>query len=260
MTKDSKQDLLSVEVPQEARDSLFADESSKPEDFRFDAKTVAVFDDMVSRSVPAYHEIQRMVTELALDFAVPGTRLFDLGCSTGTTLLLLDKVLPANVGFVGIDNSQEMLDKARLKLASTGTNRHIELAIRDLNRDRIVENASVVIMNLTLQFVRPLNREKALRWIYEGLDDQGCLLLVEKQTPSASLLNRLFIDHYYAFKRRNGYSDIEISQKREALENVLIPYRPEENRELLHNIGFTHVEEFFRWYNFAGIIAMKTAN
>lgn len=239
-------------------DRLFADAAAKPDDFRFDAKTVAVFDDMVSRSVPFYAGIQRMISELAQDFAVPGTRLFDLGCSTGTTLTLLDRVLPANIGFVGIDNSQDMLDKAHYKFAQTGTQRNIELALRDLNQDRMVENASVVIMNLTLQFVRPLNRERALRWIFEGLGDQGCLLLVEKQTLSASLLNRLFIEHYYAMKRRNGYSDIEISQKREALENVLIPYRPEENRALLQSIGFTHVEEFFRWYNFAGIIAVKT--
>lgn len=241
-----------------ARDSLFAEAKAKQDDFRFDARTVAVFDDMVSRSVPLYDEIQRMITELALDFAVPGTRVFDLGCSTGTTLLRLDPELPTNVGFVGIDNSQDMLNKARFKIDQAGTQRAIELVLKDLNQDRIVENASVVVMNLTLQFVRPLNRERTLRWIYEGLDEQGCLLLVEKQTPSASLLNRLFIDHYYALKRRHGYSELEISQKREALENVLIPYRPEENRELLKSIGFTHVEEFFRWYNFAGIIAMKT--
>lgn len=251
--------LIDVSADQAAHDALFATPNANLGDFRFDEKTVAVFDDMVSRSVPFYDEIQRMVTELAVDFAVPGTRLFDLGCSTGTTLLELDRVVSPHVGFVGIDNSQEMLDKARFKLNQAGVKRDLDLQLSDLNHDRIVDNASVVIMNLTLQFVRPLHRERALRWVHEGLGAQGCLLLVEKQTLSASLLNRLYIDHYYALKRRKGYSDIEISQKREALENVLIPYRPEENRALLESIGFVHVEEFFRWYNFAGIIAVKSS-
>jgi tRNA (cmo5U34)-methyltransferase len=238
------------------RDTLFASDGPVA-DFKFDEKTVAVFDDMVARSVPFYHEIQRMLGELAADFAIPGTRVFDLGCSTGTTLLVLDRLLPPEIGFVGVDNSADMLAKARGKFHHVGSARNLELRLQDLNQDRIVEHASVVVMNLTLQFVRPLNRERALRWIFEGLHSNGCLLLVEKQTPSASLVNRLFIDHYYAFKRRNGYSDLEIAQKREALENVLIPYRPEENRALLESIGFGPVEEFFRWYNFAGILAIK---
>ncbi len=240
-------------------DRLFADTSRKPEDFKFDTKTVIVFDDMVSRSVPMYDEFQRLIGELASDFAVPGTRLFDLGCSTGTTLAVLDELLPYDVEFVGIDNSEAMLARAREKLSHRFEKRTIDLQLKDLDCERVVHNASVVVMNLTLQFVRPMHRERVLRWIFEGLSDNGCLLMVEKQTFSSSLLNRLFIDHYYAFKRRNGYSDIEISQKREALENVLIPYRPEENREMLRSVGFKQVEEFGRWYNFAGIIALKSS-
>lgn len=239
------------------RDRLFATVGAAAADFRFDRRTAAVFDDMVGRSVPYYDEIQRMVAELAGDFAVPGSVLYDLGCSTGTTLIHLDRTVSPHVGFVGVDNSADMLDKARLKLAAAGFARECELKQGDLDHQRVVENASVVVMNLTLQFIRPLHRERALRWIYDGLREQGCLLLVEKQTLSASFLNRLFIQHYYDLKRRNGYSDVEIAQKREALENVLIPYRPEDNRALLQGIGFGHVEEFFRWYNFAGIVAVK---
>lgn len=241
-----------------ARDAIFDDTTSGSKDFKFDAKTASVFDDMVGRSVPFYDEMQRMIAEQAGDFAVPGTQLFDLGCSTATTLLALDGAVDSGVRFVGVDNSREMLDKAQLKLEAAGVSRAYELKVADLNIDRVVENASVVVMNLTLQFLRPLHRERVIRWIYEGLTDQGCLLLVEKQTLSASLLNRLFIRYYYDMKRRNGYSEVEIAQKREALENVLIPYRPEENRLLLQSIGFGYVEEFFRWYNFAGIIAVKT--
>jgi tRNA (cmo5U34)-methyltransferase len=127
----------------------------------------------------------------------------------------------------------------------------------DVHQGLAIENASVVTMLLTLQFVRPLHRERVMRRIYEGLEPNGCLLLVEKLTGASTVLNRLFINHYYEFKRRNGYSETEIAQKREALENVLIPYRLEENVQLLEDTGFSAVECFFRWYNFCGIIAVK---
>ncbi len=112
-------------------------------------------------------------------------------------------------------------------------------------------------MVLTLQFVRPLYRERLIRSIYDGLTENGCLILVEKVLGENSTFNRLFIKHYYEMKRRNGYSELEIAQKREALENVLIPYRLEENKELLRRAGFRHVDVFFKWYNFCAIIAMK---
>jgi tRNA (cmo5U34)-methyltransferase len=239
------------------RDRLFESATSANNDFRFDQKTADVFDDMINRSVPLYEEMQRMTGEIAADFAVPGTNLFDLGCATGTSLILLDPVVDPGVRFVGIDNSAEMLDKARQKLSACASGRPFQLIVDDLHRSQSIENASVVVMNLTLQFIRPLYRERVIRGVIEGLNDQGCLILIEKLTLGDSLFNRLFIRYYYNMKKRQGYSDVEIANKREALENVLIPYRPEENRELLANAGFKHIEEFFRWYNFSGMIAVK---
>jgi tRNA (cmo5U34)-methyltransferase len=204
-----------------------------------------------------YDEIQRMTAEIAHDFAVPNTNLYDLGCATATSLVLLDPVIDPAVRFVGVDSSAEMLDKAREKLRQCGTTRHYDLVTADLNQEPVVQNASVVIMNLTLQFVRPLFRERVIQDIYSGLNDQGCMIIVEKLILADSLFNRLFIRYYYDMKRRQGYSELEITQKREALENVLIPYRPEENDAMLRDAGFRHVEEFFRWYNFCGILAVK---
>jgi tRNA (cmo5U34)-methyltransferase len=239
------------------RDDLFVRPRSDVHDFTFDRDTATVFDDMVGRSVPFYREIQRMTGEIAADFAVDGTNLYDLGCSTGTTLLELDSLLPPGVRFVGVDNSAEMLQKARQKLVEHGMTRPLTLVETDLHQGLVVENASAVIMILTLQFVRPLYRDRVIGSIVRGLNEQGCLILVEKLTMMDSLFNRLFIKYYYDLKRRNGYSEIEIARKREALENVLIPYRLEENRELLLSQGFKHVEEFFRWYNFCGVLAVK---
>ena len=253
----AKSDEKNGALTEDGHDALFERAAAGDADFRFDQKTAAVFDDMVSRSVPFYEEIQRMSGEIAGDFGVDGTQLFDLGCATGTTLLYLDRTVSPGVRFVGIDNSAEMLEKAREKLRQHQCSHACELRLADLNQNHIIDNASVVIMNLTLQFVRPLYRERLLRRVFEGLHEQGCLILVEKQTVSDILLNRLFIHYYYEMKRRHGYSELEIAQKREALENILIPYRPEENRELLRGVGFKYVEEFFRWYNFAGLLAVK---
>lgn len=242
-------------APGGGSDRLF--ERSGAADFRFDRATAAVFDDMIQRSVPWYGEIQRMTGEIAADFAQPGTRLFDLGCATGNTLLQLDPVLDTAVGFVGVDNSADMLAQARGKLQRLQSGRDIELMEADLHGAGVVENASVAVMLLTLQFIRPLQREKVIRRVQEGLNDQGCLILIEKLIFADGLFNRLFIRYYYELKRRRGYSESEIAHKREALENVLVPYRPEENRQLLQDAGFRHVEEFFRWYNFCGLVAVK---
>jgi tRNA (cmo5U34)-methyltransferase len=241
------------------RDAIFGEPRERIDDFDFGAKTAGVFDNMLDRSVPFYGEIQRMVAELAVDFAADGTTVYDHGCSTGTTILNIAAGLPkdVNVRFVGVDSSPEMLEVAATKLGGSDFGRPFELRHADLNSGIAIENASVVLLVLTLQFVRPLYREHLIRSIYEGMTDNGCLILVEKVLGENSTFNRLFINHYYEMKRRNGYSDLEIAQKREALENVLVPYRLEENKELLRGRGFRHVDQFFKWYNFCAIIAMK---
>lgn len=239
------------------RDKIF-DEPDRPiGDFTFDRAVAGVFDDMVSRSVPFYGEMQRMIVEMAADFVTPDSNVFDLGCSTATTFLQLHPRLPPSARFVGFDNSEEMLAKAREKLAASGVDRSVDLRVVDLDQGAPVENASLVMLILTLQFIRPLNRDRLMRDIFRGMNAQGCLLLVEKVLGEDSLFNRLFIKYYYEMKRRHGYSEMEISKKREALENVLIPYKLLENRELLLHTGFRSVDVFFKWYNFCGIIAVK---
>jgi tRNA (cmo5U34)-methyltransferase len=242
---------------QAARDKVYADKRPKIEDFDFGRDTAAVFDDMLDRSVPHYQVIQEMVAELACDFARPQTTVVDLGCSTATSIVALDHLLPRDldVRFLGIDSSEEMLVKARTKLAERQVRRPVELLCADLNKSLPLEGVSVALLVLTLQFVRPLQRERLLLDVRKGLVDGGCLIMVEKVLGDTPLFNRLWIDHYYKFKERNGYTKLEIAQKREALENVLIPYRLDENRELLARCGFAQADTFFKWYNFCGVVA-----
>ena len=240
-----------------AQDHIFKEEIFKASDFKFGSTVANVFDDMVNRSVPFYGEIQRMIAEIAADYAKVGADVYDLGCATGTTLIGMDTAVDENIRFIGLDDSPEMLDKCRGKLEETGIKRPIELRVADLNGSIEINNASVVVCCLTLQFVRPIFREKLLKSVYAGLTSGGALLLVEKILPENLQLNADFIKHYYNYKRRNHYSELEIAQKREALENVLIPYKLSENIALLNEAGFSLIEVFFKWYNFCGLLAVK---
>lgn len=239
------------------KDEIFKQEINKVSDFKFGNKVASVFDDMVSRSVPYYDEIQRMIAELAADHVQSATDVYDLGCSTGTTMIGINSLVSDDIRFIGIDDSAEMLKKCDSKLKEAGFKRPYDLRVADLNERIGINNASVVVLCLTLQFVRPIARERLLKTIADGLMPGGVLIIAEKILAEDSSFNRDFIKYYYNYKRRNNYSELEISQKREALENVLIPYKLHENIHMIHEAGFSHCETFFKWYNFSGLIAKK---
>jgi tRNA (cmo5U34)-methyltransferase len=249
--------FLDMNTPNQPKDEVYREAQATVADFQFGAKVAAVFDDMLDRSVPFYREIQRMIAEMASDFVVPGTNVYDLGCSTGNTLLQLHPHVDRRARFIGVDYSADMLQQCRQKLAAHGFDRPHELIQADLNQGVALDNASLVLMILTLQFVRPLYRDKLIRQILESLVENGALILVEKVIGEDSLFNRLFIKYYYEMKKSHGYTELEIAQKREALENVLIPYKLMENREMLLRAGFRYCDVFFKWYNFCGMIAVR---
>lgn len=242
-----------------AKDTFFVD-VKRPSDFVFDAKVSAVFDDMVSRSVPFYDEVQRMTTDLAIEF-IPERNgvVCDLGCSTATTIELLASHprCPSTTRFVGVDDSPHMLRIAREKLDLHAVADRVTLREANLNDISDLPRANVFLLNWTLQFVRPLHRESLLQRIHAALEPCGALLISEKVLVSDSFLNRAYIDLYLRYKRRQGYSDEEIQKKREALENVLIPYRVEENIDMLRRCGFATTDVYFRWFNFASFVAVK---
>lgn len=243
------------------RDKVFQSTASRASDFKFDAQVAHVFDDMLVRSVPFYREQQCMITEIGAKLWLAGTDVYDLGCSTATTMMNFCGAIAGPTRFIGYDNSEPMLERAREKVNAKGLGGRIELRVADLNGDLNLvqlENASVVTLLWTLQFIRPLRRDHLIRRIHEGLVPGGVLIVTDKILTNSSDMNRFFIDFYYSFKRRNGYSEDEILRKREALENVLIPYRTEENYELFRRNGFKTVETFFQWYNFAGFLCVKS--
>ena len=229
---------------------------SKPikKQFEFDEEVAAVFDDMLGRSVPFYEEAQKITQFFVLKYLPQNGRLYDLGSSTASLLINLSKSLDGKAQLIGIDNSSSMIERAKLK--AKAFNAEIELIHGDI-LEYPYKKANVFVSNYTLQFVRPLEREKLIKKIYDALEDEGVFLFSEKLISPDKRLNKELIELYYDFKKANGYSEYEIAQKREALENVLVPYSEEENITMIKNAGFKHCEVVFRWANFATFVAIK---
>lgn len=227
------------------------------EDFAFSEKVVEVFDDMLDRSVPFYREVIRATAKLVGSLLEEGDTVVDLGCATGTTLLEFSRLIALDsVHYIGVDNSPAMLDKGRLKAEMYSKQKQISFLEEDITRIDLNDVGSF-ILNYTLQFIRPVLREEFLGRIYKSLRPGGSLLLSEKTISHDPFLNRKYIELYHQYKRDKGYSEMEIAKKREALENVLIPFSIEENRSLLKKVGFSTVETYFQWFNFSSFIAVK---
>jgi tRNA (cmo5U34)-methyltransferase len=222
--------------------------------FEFDEEVAAVFDDMLKRSVPFYKESQEMTEFFAHKNLSEGGLLYDLGCSTASLLLNLRRDLKVNATLVGLDNSEAMLTQARRKREAYGAK--IEIQYADI-LEYDYKMADVFISNYTLQFIRPLVREELVKKIASSLKKDGVFIFSEKVISHHSKLNKDLIERYYDFKKERGYTEYEIVQKREALENVLVPYSEEENIKMAKNCGFSHCEAVFRWANFATFIAIK---
>ncbi|MCI5128989.1 MAG: carboxy-S-adenosyl-L-methionine synthase CmoA [Candidatus Electrothrix sp. AUS3] len=242
------------------KDSVYSS-GKVTEDFSFNDQVAEVFDDMLDRSVPHYQTVIKTTAAMIRQLAKPESVIYDLGCSTGSTLLELSRLLPdMNLRFIGLDNAPAMLDKARRKAEMFGKSAVIEFQqqdITDAGLSTTLESADVILCNYTMQFIRPMLRQDFVKRLAASLPTGGLLFVSEKIISQHSRLNRTFIDLYHDFKRDQGYSELEIAAKREALENVLIPFTPEENMNLLSASGFEEVEMFFRWINFASFVALK---
>lgn len=226
-------------------------------DFTFNAGVAEVFDDMLPRSVPCYRQVIEMIAMVLRHFLHSGDTICDLGCSTGATLLELSRLLaPLDLELIGIDSSAPMIEKARLKSEMLARSRRIQFFEGDFTRIEL-PRCQAFLLNYTLQFIRPMVRGQFLTRLAEALEPPGLLIISEKIISHDSHLNRSYIELYHHFKKEQGYSETEIARKREALENVLIPFSSSENMQLLREAGFSHVEPFFQWFNFASFLAVR---
>jgi len=234
------------------KDKVFTQSIEKK--FEFDEAVASVFDDMLSRSVPFYDEVRGLIISLILAEEKEGMKVLDLGSSTAKFLLELHARKSLPMKLKGLDNSQAMLDRAEQKCQAFGAN--IELELVDM-LSYSYEEEDIVVANYTLQFIRPIQRLELIKKIYKGLKDEGIFIFSEKIVFEDNVLDKQMIDIYYDYKKEQGYSEFEIAQKREALENVLIPFTINENIQMCKDAGFTKIETVFQWANFVTFIVKK---
>lgn len=240
------------------KDTIFSDNPPGSGAFEFDQRVADVFDDMVSRSVPGYATIQLLTADLALRFAELGT-IYDIGCSTGATINSIRRRAARKIKLVGIDSSAPMVELCKERVSQIRDSSEIEIVHADVTKNTPYElgRAGAIVFNLTLQFVPLSERLRILKEAYQALAPGGALIAVEKTKEVNSTFDRMFIDYYHKFKGEMGYSALEISAKREALENVLIPLSRDENLDLLKRAGFQDIGTFFQWFNFCGFLGIK---
>lgn len=240
------------------RDQIFAHPLTELIDFEFDEQVVNVFPDMIKRSVPGYAMMIGQVEPMTRRYAQPGTNCYDLGCSLGAATWMMLKGLQHPCSIIAVDNSPAMIKRCQTHLdkLSSEHDHNIELVCADIE-DTYISNASVVLLNFTLQFI-PVNRRKQIiQTIYDGLTPGGILMLSEKIYFSDADTQDWMTMSHHDFKRQNGYSDLEISQKRAALENILIPETLTTHNNRLQKAGFANIHPWFQCFNFISIVAQK---
>jgi tRNA (cmo5U34)-methyltransferase len=239
-------------------DDIYASPIDEIIDFCFDERVVDVFPDMIQRSVPGYGTLISTLGILAAKYAQANSHCYDLGCSLGAvTLSMRQRISQPDCDIIAIDNSPAMIERGRQLLASDQSPTiSVKLICADI-QDVAIENASVVVMNFTLQFIPLEQRLTLIKRIYQGLKPGGVLILSEKVAFDESERQDFHDDSHHDFKRANGYSDLEISQKRSALENVLISETIATHQQRLKNAGFAFSDVWFQCFNFVSLIAVK---
>lgn len=238
-------------------DKLFADGEGPFGSFEFNDSVAKVFPDMLRRSIPGYAATIQAIGSLAEKYVTPHSRCYDLGCSLGAATIAMGRNISAeDCRITAVDLAPAMIERCRNAVKAESMSCDVSVVEADI-REIEISNASMVIMNYTLQFLPPEERAGMMAKIFDGMLPGGLLVLSEKVVDDHAATEQLLVDLHHEFKRRNAYSDLEISRKRAALENVLIPDSEATHRSRLDAAGFSHVGTWLRYFNFISIIAVK---
>ncbi|MBN2530739.1 MAG: carboxy-S-adenosyl-L-methionine synthase CmoA [Deltaproteobacteria bacterium] len=241
----------------EKKDNIYANKMTRVADFSFDHQVVDVFDDMLHRSIPGYDAVLHQIGSFATRHVAPRTNIYDLGCSLGAASLEIRNCVDAEgCQIIAVDLSKDMISRFEACLK-----RHVGVLpvitqCIDIN-ELSIENASFVVMNFTLQFIDTHQKEGIVQKIFNGLKPNGAFVLSEKILFEDTREQTFIEESYFGLKRRNGYNDLEISQKRDALENVLKLESAGAHLHRLKQMGFTQVSQWYQNLNFASFIAVK---
>ncbi len=238
-------------------DLIYSQAHKQVKNFTFDAQVVEVFPDMISRSVPGYNTIIDTIGRLSHKFVQKDSNIYDLGCSLGAATLAMRKGISAeNCQIIGVDNSTDMVKRCKMHVDAFKGDTPVTIIEGNI-QDIEIENASMVVLNFTLQFIEKSHRQALLNKIACGLKPGGLLVLSEKITSQDPVTDQVLIDLHHNFKRDNGYSELEVAQKRSALEKVMLTDSVEVHKERFAQAGFQHSSLWFQCFNFTSFIAIK---
>lgn len=241
----------------QSRDFIYAKPHNEVADFQFDEQVAHVFPDMINRSVPGYQTIVHNIGRLAAHFVQPHTRLYDLGCSLGAaTIAMKQQCAAPGIELIGVDNSPAMVERCRQHVQAFRGDIPVAVECADIS-DYKLADCSVVVLNFTLQFIPPEQRRAIIEHIFAALKPGGLLVLSEKVRHDDPVAEAALVDLHHGFKRDNGYSELEISQKRAALEHVMQLDSAEAHEGRLRAAGFSTVQAWFRCFNFTSWLAVK---
>ncbi len=239
------------------KDRLYQNIHGQIKPFEFDEQVADVFPDMIQRSVPGYAHTLSMLSVIAKEYAQAKSTIYDLGCSLGAaSLALRQSIHEQGCRIIAVDNSEAMVNRCKKNIQRDHSSCPVEVVHADI-QDIKLTNASIAVMNFTLQFIPLLQRVALLRNIYEGLNKGGVLVLSEKILMETEPDNDLMTELHHQYKRLNGYDDMEIAGKRTALENVLIPETLAQHKSRLESAGFSHIQVYMQCLNFVSLIAIK---
>lgn len=244
-------------MPSSDTDLIYSNPKAQVKDFTFDAQVVEVFPDMISRSVPGYNTIIDTIGRLSQCFVQPNTAIYDLGCSLGAATLAMRKGIEApDCKIIAVDNSNAMVERCKMHIKAFKGNTPVDVIEGNI-QDIVIENASMVVLNFTLQFIDKSERQSLISKIARGINPGGVLVISEKISHSDPVIDEHLIELHHNFKRANGYSELEVAQKRTALENVMRTDSVEQHIQRLTKAGFSHVSPWFQCFNFISFIAIK---
>ncbi len=248
-------------LPGSEKDRLFASEEH-PVEFRFDAAVARVFPDMVRRSIPGYATLLHLIGVHAghglpeLNDVSTETRIYDLGCSLGACSLAVRHALgPRPARIIAVDASPAMVEKCRQVVDADGGLCEVEVHVADITTLQL-RPCALVILNFTLQFADKAVRSQVIQHIAKSLVPGGSLILSEKTASPDVAEERFYQSTHDAFRQDNGYSELELSRKRQALENVLQPEFPRDYEQMMIKAGLTPL----RWFQCLGFISWVAYN
>ncbi len=238
-------------------DLIYSSPQSKIKDFSFDAQVVEVFPDMIKRSVPGYSTIIETIGQLSQQYVIDNSNIYDLGCSLGAaTLAMRQNISATNCHIIAVDNSAAMVERCQMHINAFKGKTACTIIQQDI-LETVIKNASMVVLNFTLQFIEPHARQHLIKKIAEGLKKGGILVLSEKINHADKTCQQLLTELHHNFKRANGYSDLEIAQKRSALEQVMKPDTLDVHLQRFQQAGFSHASTWFQCFNFTSMVAIK---